>query len=105
MARKRMYSFAEKKHSQRGLVASILGAVSLIIFLVLAYVSYYFDGQGGTYLGAIGTTGVIFAVTGLILGLLSFGETNTIYFFSKLGAILNGCIVAIWMAVILMGIK
>lgn len=52
MARKRMYSFAEKKHSQRGLVSTILGGISLVIFAALAYLAYYLDGQGGAYLGS-----------------------------------------------------
>lgn len=104
MAKKKMYSFAEKKHSQRGFVATIMGVISLIVFLVLAYIAYYMNGQGGAYLGGIGLTGVLFALTGLILGLLSFRESNTIYFFSKLGAILNGCVLAIWILVILSGI-
>ena len=103
MARKKMYSFAEKKHSQRGLVSSILGGVSLLIFLVLVYLAFYFSGQGGAYLGGIGFTGIVFALTGLILGLMSFGESNTLYFFSKLGSILNGCVLAAWIFVVLLG--
>lgn len=104
MARKRMYSFAEKKHSQRGLVSTILGGVSVIIFVVLAWIAYYLDGQGGAYLGAIGLTGAVFSLMGLILGLISFGEQDTLYFFSKLGTILCGCILAVWIFVILIGI-
>ena len=45
MAKKRMYSFAEKKHSQRGLVSTILGGLSLVIFGALAYLAYYLDGS------------------------------------------------------------
>lgn len=104
MARKKMYSFAEKKHSQRGLVSSILGGISVIIFLVMAYLAFYFSGQGGAYLGAFGLTGLVCALTGLIMGLISFGESNTIYFFSKLGSILNGCILAVWIFIVLIGI-
>lgn len=104
MAKKRMYSFAEKKHSQRGLVSSILGGISLLIFLVLSYLAFYLGGEGGAYLGSIGLTGVIFAITGFILGLLSFRESNILYFFSKLGSILNGCVLAVWIFVILIGI-
>ena len=104
MANKRMYSFAEKKHSQRGLVSSILGGISLIIFLILAYVAYYMDGKGGAYLGSIGLMGVVFSFTGLFMGLLSFREQDTIYFFSKLGTILNGCVLALWIFIILIGI-
>lgn len=104
MARKRMYSFAEKKHSQRGLVSTILGGISLVIFAALAYLAYYLDGQGGAYLGSIGLTGTVFSLMGLILGMMSFGEQDTLFFLSKLGTILNGCVLAVWIFVILIGV-
>ncbi len=104
MAKRRMYSFAEKKHSQRGLVSSILGGISLIIFVVLAYLAYYLDGEGGAWMGAIGLTGAVFALMGLILGLVSFGEHDILYLFPKLGSILNGCVLAVWIFVILIGV-
>lgn len=104
MARKRMYSFAEKRHSQRGLVSTILGGISLVIFVVLAYLAYYLDGQGGAYMGAIGLTGAVFSLMGVILGLISFGEQDTLFLFSKIGSILSGCMMAIWIFVILIGV-
>jgi membrane associated rhomboid family serine protease len=100
-----MYSFAEKKHSQRGLVSTILGSISLVIFLVLAYLAYYLDGQGGAWFGSIGFTGAVFALMGVVLGLKSFGEENTLFLFSKIGSILNGCVLAIWIFVILIGVS
>ena len=103
MAKKRMYSFAEKKHSQRGLVSTILGGLSLVIFGALAYLAYYLDGEGGAYMGTIGLTGAVFSVMVLILGVVSFGEHDTHLLFPKIGSILNGCVLAIWIFVILIG--
>ena len=54
MAKKRMYSFAKEKHSGKGILSTILGTLSLVIFAVLAWLAYYLDGQGGVYLGSIG---------------------------------------------------
>ena len=104
MARKPMYSFAEKKHSKRGITASVLGGVSFLIFCVLAYLSFYFRGQGGQYLGAIGLTAMIMSFAGLILGFLSLTEKNSISFFPKLGAILNGVIFLGWVEIFLIGV-
>ena len=97
MAKKRMYSFAEKKHSQRGLVSTILGGLSLVIFGALAYLAYYLDGEGGAYMGTIGLTGAVFSV------MVSFGEHDTHLLFPKIGSILNGCVLAIGIFVILIG--
>ena len=58
MAKKRMYSFAKEKHSGKGILSTILGTLSLVIFAVLAWLAYYLDGQGGVYLGSIGLLGM-----------------------------------------------
>lgn len=104
MAKKRMYSFAEEKHSGKGIASTVLGFLSLIIFGVLAWLAWYLDGQGGAYLGSIGFTGMVFTVCGVVLGLMSFGENNVRYFFSKFGSVLNGIMLALWVFVVLLGI-
>lgn len=66
MAKKRMYSFAKEKHSGKGILSTILGTLSLVIFAVLAWLAYYLDGQGGVYLGSIGLLGMVFAVSSVV---------------------------------------
>lgn len=44
MAKRRMYSFAEEKHSKKGIVSTVFGVLSMIIFVVLAWLAYYLDG-------------------------------------------------------------
>ena len=39
MAKKRMYSFAKEKHSGKGILSTILGTLSLVIFAVLAWLA------------------------------------------------------------------
>lgn len=101
MAKKRMYSFAKEKHSGKGILSTILGTLSLVIFAVLAY---YLDGQGGVYLGSIGLLGMVFAVSSVVFGLMGFGENNVRYLFPKIGSILGGIMVALWVFVVLTGI-
>ena len=81
MAKKRMYSFAKEKHSGKGILSTILGTLSLVIFAVLAWLAYYLDGQGGVYLGSIGLLGMVFAVSSVVFGLMGFGENNVRYLF------------------------
>ena len=99
-----MYSFAEEKHSKKGIVSTVFGVLSMIIFVVLAWLAYYLDGQGGIYLGSIGFSGIVLAVCGVVFGLTSFNEDNVRYLFSKIGSILNGIMLALWVFVILLGI-
>lgn len=104
MARKRMYSFAEKKQSKRGITSTVLGVLSLLILLVLVYLAFATGGEGGMYLGSIGLLSIVLAVAGFAYGLWSFREKDVYYTFSKTGSILNGCVLAAWVFMILVGI-
>lgn len=104
MAKRKIYSFEEKRHSQRGITSTVLGIAALLIFLVLIYIACYYNGSGGAYLGSIGLTAMVLTVYGLICGLRSFQERNKIYTFSKIGSILNGILIAGWIGLILFGI-
>ena len=46
MAKKRMYSFAKEKHSGKGILSTILGTLSLVIFAVLAWVAFTWAASG-----------------------------------------------------------
>lgn len=105
MARRKMYTFSEKRHSRQGIVSTVLGGLSLLIFVVLVYVSWWFYGEGGIYLGSIGILGILFAVSGLIKGLGSFREKHIMHTFSKAGSIISSVAFVIWIFVILLGVS
>jgi hypothetical protein len=104
MARRAMYSFTEKRHSKGGIVSTIFSMVSLLIFFSLAVVSFFMKGEGGIYLGTIGLSAMVLSICGFIMGLASFSEEDTIYFFSKLGSVLGGLIMVGWLSIILFGV-
>ena len=104
MAKRKMYSFEEKRHSQKGITSTIIGLLAFLIFFVLILVACYYDGNGGMYLGSIGITAMVLTIYGLVCGLRSFQERNKIYTFSKIGSILNGVLIAGWIGLILLGI-
>lgn len=104
MAKKRMYSFAEKKQSKRGITSTVLGVVSLIILLALIYIAFFTKGNGGLYLGSVGLLSIVLAIAGISYGLWSFREKDVYYTFSQAGSILNGCILAAWIFMVVIGI-
>lgn len=105
MSRKPTYSFAEKRHSQKGITSTVLGALSAVICIVLVGIAMASGGKGGAYLGAIGMTAIIIAAAGLVTGLRSFKEKNRLSFFSKAGSMINGTILVIWLAIYLFGVR
>ena len=81
--RKKNYIFTNKKHSNRAIMSTILGGISLVS---LSY------SQGGVMHGGYGVTGVlatIYSLIGLILGILTLREKDIYRIFPVLGTILN----------------
>ena len=105
MAKKKMYTFSENRHSKQGITATVLGGLSLILFVVLVYIAYWFYGEGGAYLGSLGFTGMVMAIFGVVNGLMSFREKHIIYTFSKVGSILSSVALVIWIFVVLLGVS
>lgn len=103
MARKVMYSFAEKKHSMNGIVSTVLGGVSLAFLLAMVYASYYMRGDAGLYVGGFGVAGMILSLAGFIIGVMSFSEKNIRYKYPKIGSIMSGVVFVIWLALYLVG--
>ena len=41
MARRKMYTFSERRQSRQGVTSTILGSISLLLFFILAYAAYW----------------------------------------------------------------
>lgn len=104
MAKKTMYSFEEKRHSENGIIATVMGAVSLVFLLAMIYASYYMRGNAGIYAGAFGVGGIVMALAGFVLGIASFSEKNIKYKYPKIGSVLSGVAFALWLGLYLIGI-
>lgn len=104
MAKKMMYSFAEKKNSVNGVISTIMGTVSLLLLVAMIYTSYYMRGDAGIYAGAFGLSGMIFAFVGFVLGIISFSEKNIKYKYPKIGSVMSGIVFTIWLGLFLIGV-
>jgi hypothetical protein len=108
--KKNKYSFAKKRHSRQGIASTVFAGISLGIFCVAALCSLIFHGKGGMYLGVLGLIAIGLSVYGFIVGLKSFSKENRAYTYSKVGAIANGAVgngvlMVIWLALFLIGIS
>lgn len=100
-----MYSFEEKRHSFNGIVATIMGLVGVFTLIGMIYASYYNRGDAGLYAGAFGITGMLFSLTGFVIGIRSFSEKNIKYKYPKLGSFLSGIAFVLWLGILVMGVK
>ena len=87
--RKKNYIFTNKKHSDKAIMSTILGVISLVSLGIVTYLSY---SQGGVMHGGYGVTGVlatVYSLIGLILGVQTLRDKDIYRFFPVLGMILN----------------
>lgn len=103
MNRKNSYMFTNKSHTLKGIMATILGVISLITLVYIIFMSYRNYGEVPMQYGAAAFLVTIFALIGAALGVVSKTEKDKYYFFSYLGIILNVLALAIVSAILYAG--
>ncbi|MCC8051956.1 MAG: DUF6142 family protein [Clostridiales bacterium] len=104
MAKKKVYSFVDKKYSTNSIASVVLGLIGMGMLVLLLLVSYLLAGSAGAWIGACGVTGIVMAVMGLRYGFLGFQDDCKSYFCSKLGTIVSTVAIVGWFFVVCMGI-
>lgn len=110
MARKKRtytytYTYEESKYSGKGILATVLGGISLLIFIIMAGICAMLQGGAGAWSGSFGVTAFIIAFYGMVQGLKSFHEQCRSYIFCKTGTLLCGFMVAVWFLVFCVGLS
>ena len=95
------YRFDNKTNARGGILSIILGAVS---FGACIYGAYRMKGEGSLVLGAAGFMGLLIALAGFIIGIMSFQEEDRHYVLSRIGVLLNFAIMLLWGSMYLIGI-
>ncbi|MDE6846225.1 MAG: hypothetical protein K2J99_10740 [Lachnospiraceae bacterium] len=89
MAKKNSYMFTNKQHTQRGIMSTILGIISLATLAYAVIMSYLRAGDIPRQYGAAAMLVMIFAFAGIVLGVVSKMERDKFYLFTYLGIALN----------------
>jgi hypothetical protein len=82
--------YTSKKNTVGGIVSTILGLLSIVIFIIGIVLSYKNEGNAGLEAGIMGLLTFLLDTVGLVLGLLSFKERECFYIFSWIGTLING---------------
>ena len=104
MRRKFKYTFTRKEETEGGFSSLIFAGCSLLLFLVSACLSFFWERKAESWIGALGLMAVLFSVSGFVIGMKSFKEKGKNYRFSVMGAMANGVISVGWLALILIGL-
>lgn len=69
MKKRKGYLFTDKKHSNRAIMAVILGIISLVSLGIVVFLAYLHGGEAKGGYGVTGLLSVIYSMTGLVFGL------------------------------------
>lgn len=104
MAKRQVYSFVEKKYSTNSIASAVLSVGSILVLAALLAAAYFLKGQASEWIGAMGLTGIIMAVLGMMYGFAGFKDECKSYFCSKLGTILSTISIAAWFFIVCIGL-
>lgn len=94
MGKKKGYIFTNKEHTRKGIMATILGIISMATLVYTVLMSYRQNGEVPRQYGAAAMLVMVFAFVGIILGVISRMERDKYYLFSYLGIALNVLVLA-----------
>ena len=89
MSKKNSYMFTSKQHTQKGIMSTILGVISLVTLAYAIVMSYFKSGNVPIQYGAAVLLVMVFAFVGVTLGVISKTERDKFYLFTYLGIVLN----------------
>lgn len=85
----RKYIFTNKKESKKGIMSAVLGIIALASLFFAVYETFRNQGQALVKYGVAALFALLFALAGVVLGIMSKMEEDRFYLFSYLGIILN----------------
>ncbi len=97
------YTFTEKSHSRRGILALVLAILSVVIGIAMVVISFVHKGDGGAYLGSCGMLGMLTAAASFVLAVMSMRESKSYKLFPVAGLVAGLVALGGWVAVYVMG--
>ena len=101
--KRKHFIFTNKKHSERAIMATILGLISNASIGIVIYLTYLNGGNAPISYGLTGLLATIFSIVVLILGILTAQEKEMFQLFPVLGILLNLIALGIMMFVVQLG--
>lgn len=101
---KDMIRFSGRNHTVAGICSTIIGAASVLGFVIISFISGVARGKGSVFLGIIGFLLFALAIVGFVMAYKSFKKKDIFYRYSVIGAALNGFMIILLFIIYLIGI-
>lgn len=93
----------DKRHPVSGIVAMILGIISVILFIVICFISSQSHGKAGILAGLAGIFCFILSIAGFVLSWLTLHQENIRPLFPTIAAVINGLSVVFYLLLYIWG--
>lgn len=93
----------DKKHPKQGIWSTVLGILSLVLFLVLCFLSGEAGGKAGAWIGILGVLCAAINIWGFVLAMLSLKLDNIRQLFPSLGVVINGLMILMYLVIYILG--
>lgn len=98
-------SYIKKPMADHSYMCLILSAVGLVLFLTGMGLAVRSQGEVGLGVAAVCFSSLLFSVSGVRYGYLSFKEKEKNYILAKAGTVLGGILVILWFVMMLIGVR
>ncbi len=89
MKKRKGYIFTNKRHSERAIMAVILGTISLAALGIVIFKAYRSGGEALAGYGFTGALATVFSLIGLVLGAVTASDKGYYRLFPVMGILLN----------------
>ncbi|MDD3412805.1 MAG: DUF6142 family protein [Lachnospiraceae bacterium] len=100
----RNYMFTSRRQSEKGVMSTTCGSISLVSFFVALILCFYQRGMATLRLGAVGLIAIIFSVVGFVLAILSMYEKDAFQLFPRCGLALSILSFGAWIFILYIGV-
>ena len=103
MKKRKKYIYTNRKNSNRAIMATILGIISLLSLWIVVFRTYQNRGEATVGYGITGLLATLFSLVGLVLGILTVRDKSYYKLFPVLGIILNFVVLALVSVILYVG--
>ncbi|MGN0160902.1 MAG: DUF6142 family protein [Lachnospiraceae bacterium] len=93
--------FSDRHISVGGVLSIVMGSIAVVLVLIGVVLSFLHQGEGPLVVGALGIGALLFDCGGLVIGLLSFKESDKYYKTSIVGSMMCGIFLVMLLGIIL----
>lgn len=99
------YKFTKKKNPPKGIMSSSLGLISLVSVVLAIYFTYLNKGMALAQYGSVIFLSLIFAIVGMVLGIMSYLEQDIYKVFPVTGIVFNSIDLLVIGFVLYLGVR